>query len=414
MYLTLRDRPAGQRVAGTGRRVTSTVVLLGLVSMFTDISSESVNAVLPIYLTTILGMSALAYGFVDGIYQGVSALVRILGGWAADRTDHPKWVAFVGYFVSAASRVFLLPVHSFAAITGVITVDRLGKGLRTAPRDALIAASSPAHALGRAYGVHRALDTLGALIGPLLAFWILFVVPGDYRSVFLASLAFAIVGVAMLLLIVPDLRPRKQKTATPLPARVSLSHLFTPRLGRLLVAAGLLGVLTIGDGFLYLELTERDSLATKYFPLLYVGTNVAYLVLAVPFGRLADRIGRARVFIGGHVLLLIAYLCAGGPFGGAVASVGCLLLLGAYYAATDGVLPAISGRIVDTSIRASGIATAQTIVAVARFVSSLAFGLLWTQVGRVDALLSISVLLALGIPIAAFLLRGIDTEPAIA
>jgi len=188
----------------------------------------------------------------------------------------------------------------------------------------------------------------------------------------------------------------------------------TPKLGRLLMAAGLLGVLTIGDGFLYLELTERDSLATKYFPLLYVGTNVAYLVLAIPFGRLADRIGRARVFIGGHVVLLLAYLCAGGPFGGPVASVGCLLLLGAYYAATDGVLPAMSGRIVETSIRASGIATAQTIVAVARFASSLAFGLLWTQIGRVHALVAVSILLAVGIPIAATLLRGIDAEPATA
>lgn len=419
MYVTLRDRPAGKGTAHRGQRVASTVMLLGLVSMFTDISSESVNAVLPIYLTTILGMSTLAYGFVDGIYQGVSAVVRILGGWLADRADRPKWVAFVGYLVSALSRVFLLPAHSFVAITGVITADRLGKGLRTAPRDALIAASSPQDALGRAFGVHRALDTLGALIGPLLAFWILFVVPNDYRSVFLASLAFAVVGVAILLLIVPDLRPRRQKakpakSAAPL-ARVSLRHLFTPRLGRLLVASGILGILTIGDGFLYLELTARDSLATKYFPLLYVGTNIAYLVLAIPFGRLADRVGRSRVFIGGHVLLLVSYLCAGGPYGGAVTTVGCLLLLGAYYAATDGVLAAISGRIVAAPIRASGIATAQTVVAVARFVASLGFGLMWTEVGRTEALTIVTILLAIGIPIGAVLLRGVDAaEPAVA
>jgi MFS family permease len=410
MYLTLRDRPAAEKVAGAGRRVARTVVLLGLVSMFTDISSESVNAVLPIYLTTILGMSSLAYGFIDGIYQGVSAVVRILGGWVSDRADHPKWVAFVGYSVSALSRVFLIPAHGFGAITGVITVDRLGKGLRTAPRDALIAASSPAESLGRAYGVHRALDTLGALIGPLLAFWILFVVPGDYHSVFLVSLAFAIVGAAILLLIVPDLRPRravKVQRQVSLP-KVTLRHLFTPRLGRLLVAAGLLGVLTIGDGFLYLALTERDSLATKYFPLLYVGTNISYLALAIPLGRLADRLGRTRVFIGGHVALLICYVCAGGPFAGPVASIGCLLLLGVYYAATDGVLAAISGRIVDEPIRASGIATAQTVVAVARFGSSLGFGLLWTELGRTNALLGISIVLAAGIPLAAGLLRGLD------
>ena len=190
--------------------------------------------------------------------------------------------------------------------------------------------------------------------------------------------------------------------------RPSLRHLRNVRLARLLVASALLGLLTIGDGFLYLGLTERDSLATKYFPLLYVGTNFAYLVLAVPFGRLADRIGRTRVFVGGHVALLLAYLCAGGPFAGAAMSICCLLLLGAYYAATDGVLAAISGRIVHTSIRTSGIATAQTVVAAARFASSLGFGLAWNQLGRAHALWLVSVVLAAAIPAAALLVRGVD------
>jgi Major Facilitator Superfamily len=214
MYVTLRDRPtaARPRTPGVAHRVAGIVVLLGIVSMLTDISSESVNAVLPIYLTSILGMSTLAYGFIDGIYQGVSALVRIVGGWISDRADHPKWVAVVGYLASAISRFFLLPATTFAAITSIITVDRLGKGLRTAPRDALIAASSPSAGLGRAFGVHRALDTLGALIGPLIAFAIIgLAVPNDYHVVFVASLAFAIIGVAVLILIVPDLRPRRQQ-----------------------------------------------------------------------------------------------------------------------------------------------------------------------------------------------------------
>jgi len=395
------------------QRLATTVVLLGIVSMFTDISSESVNAVLPIYLTSVLGMSALAYGFIDGIYQGVSALVRLLGGWIADRFDHPKWVATVGYAISAVSRVFLIPAQSFGAISGVITADRLGKGLRTAPRDALIAASSDPEALGRAFGVHRALDTLGALAGPLLAFAVLYVVPADYRSVFIASLAMAVVGVAVLLLFVPDLRPGRRSTpdaaenSAP-PGRVSLRLLRTPQVGRLLIVAGILGVLTIGDGFLYLELAAQNSLATTYFPLLYVGTNFAYLALAVPFGRLADRIGRTKVYVGGYVALLISYLCAGGPLSGPAALVACLLLLGTYYAATDGVLAALAARISATSVRASGIATAQTVVAVARFASSLLFGLMWTQLGRVDALLMMTGALAIAIPVAAVLLRSVD------
>jgi MFS family permease len=422
MYVTVRDRPAATqpRAPKVAQRVAGTVVLLGIVSMLTDISSESVNAVLPIYLTSMLGMSTLAYGFIDGIYQGVSALVRILGGWIADRADHPKWVAVVGYLASAVSRVFLIPATSLAAITSIITVDRLGKGLRTAPRDALIASSSPVAGLGRAFGVHRALDTLGALIGPLMAFAIInVVVPDNYRAVFVASLAFAIIGVAALILIVPDLRPRRQHrvagkaeatdgVVSKKLARPSWRHWKNPRFFRLVVAGALLGLFTVGDGFLYLQLTERDALATKYFPLLYVGTNFAYLALAIPFGRLADRIGRTRVFVGGQVLLLVAYLCAGGPITGAVGSIGCLLFLGAYYAATDGVQAALASTVTPLSVRTSAIATAQTATAAARFASSLVFGLVWTEFGRMNALWLFTGLLASAIPVAAVMMRGVD------
>jgi MFS family permease len=415
MYISVRDRPAVRRTsAGVKQRVAGTVVLLGIVSMLTDISSESVNAVLPIYVTSILGMSALAYGFIDGVYQGVSALVRIVGGWVADRADHPKWVAVVGYLTSAVSRVFLLFAMSLGAITAVITADRLGKGLRTAPRDALIAASSPQAALGRAFGVHRALDTLGALIGPLMAFAIIgVVVPNDFHVVFVASLAFAIMGVAVLVLIVPDRRPRRERllSDSPMPARgegPSWRHFSNAQFLRLITSAALLGLFTIGDGFLYLELTERDSLATKFFPLLYVGTNFAYLALAIPCGRLADRVGRARVFVGGQVLLLAAYLCAGGPMNGAALTLACLACLGAYYAATDGVLAAMASRVTPLSMRASGIATAQTAVALARFASSLGFGLMWVRLGRTDALWLVTGLLACVIPLAAMMMRGLD------
>ena len=211
MYMTERPRPDAPRTAGPAgsarRRVGSTVVLLGIVSLLTDVSSEAVSAVLPIYLTAVLGLSPLAYGFIDGLYQGVSALVRILGGWLADRADRPKWVAFLGYGLSAVTKVALIAAQGLGAVTAVITVDRLGKGLRTAPRDALIAASTPAASLGRAFGVHRALDTTGAAIGPLLAFGILWFVPGDYPAVFIASLAAAVMGLAVLLLLVPCAGP---------------------------------------------------------------------------------------------------------------------------------------------------------------------------------------------------------------
>jgi MFS family permease len=396
------------------------VVLLGLVSLFTDISSESLSAVLPLYLTAVLGLSPLAYGFVDGLYQGVSAVVRILGGWLSDRADRPKWVAFAGYALSAVTKALLLPAQGLVAVTTVITLDRLGKGLRTAPRDAIIAASTPPAHLGRAFGVHRALDTTGAAIGPLMAFSILWLLPEDYRAVFIASLAAALFGLALLGLLVPDLRPRRaaqrlrgaaaapQREPAPAPPRPSWRTLAEPRFGRVVAASAMLGLLTISDGFLYLSLQQRDDFAAKWFPLLFVGTNVVYLSVAVPFGRLSDRLGRAKVLVAGHVLLIGAYLCAVVPSGGVGLTLATLALLGAFYAATDGVLAALASALVPAPIRASGIATAQTVVAASRFASSLLFGALWTTLGRSPAVLVMAVALAVGVVGAWFLLRGVE------
>ena len=275
------------------------MLAFGVVSLLTDVSSESVAAVLPLYITAVLGMGPLAYGFIDGIYQGVSAAVRILGGWWSDSTKRPKWVAFVGYLASALSRIGLLLATGFASITAVIAVDRLGKGLRTGPRDSLIATASDPADLGRNFGVHRAMDTAGALAGPLLAFAVLAAIPlglGGYHAVFVFSLAFAVLGVMVLALVVPDLRTADGQAASgEQSARqhiaLRLSDLSQPALRRVLAVAGLLGLVTVGDGFIYLSLSEAGSLATKYFPLLFVGTSAAYMALAIPLGRVADRVG---------------------------------------------------------------------------------------------------------------------------
>lgn len=410
MYVTVRNRPGEGSAAGPGGaipRVGSTVVLLGVVSLLTDVSSEMVAAVLPLYLTAELGFGLLAYGVVDGLHQGVSALVRISGGYLGDRSNRPKWVATAGYALSALSRAAMPVAHGFGAITAVVTVDRLGKGLRTAPRDALIADASDPGALGRSFGVHRMLDTIGAALGPLTAFSLLMLVPGGYSSVFVASFAFAVVGVAVIVLLVPD---RRAAAPVQLPVRRLFRELAGPDLRRPLAAAGVLGLFTVGDGFFYLSLQGRDHFAATYFPLLYVGTNLAYLTLAIPLGRLADRVGRARVFVGGHVALLAGYLVVTGPVGGLATTVVALVLLGTFYAATDGVLPALVSRLVPDEARGSGIAAAQTVAVVARAAASVAFGSIWLTLGRDGALCLFAGLLAGATVLAGRLLRGVDAR----
>jgi MFS family permease len=408
VYVSIRDRPGKDgevRNRNLLPRVATTVVLLGVVSLLTDISSEMVAAILPLYLTAELGLSMMAYGVVDGLYQGVSALVRIFGGYLNDRSNRPKWIAAAGYGASALSRVALIPAHGLGVITSVITLDRLGKGFRTAPRDALIADASDPRVLGRSFGVHRTLDTVGAALGPLAAFSLLLLVPGNYNSIFVVSFAFALVGVAVILLFVPD---RRTSGGGGLSVRRLFVELAAPRLRRPLAAAGLLGLLTVGDGFLYLSLQARDDFAARYFPLMYVGTNVIYLLFAIPLGRLADRIGKAKVFLGGHLALLSTYLVAAAPHGGLYLTLLALGLLGFYYAATDGVLPALISRRVPAEARGSGIAAAQTVVVVARFVVSLVFAALWQTMGSSHALYLAAILLTAGILLAGLLLKGVD------
>lgn len=417
MYISMADRTGGKKDSaeagtearsrpGVAFRLSPVILWLGIVSMATDISSESVSAILPLYVTGFLGLSTIAFGFIDGINQGASAVVRIAAGWASDRTGHPKQVAVAGYGLSMLARIGFLFASGFWSITGIVTGDRIGKGIRTAPRDALIAAEAQPEHLGRSFGVHRMLDNIGAATGPLLAFLVLLLIPNGYGTVFVVSLAFAVVGVAVLVLVVPD---RRTPTAEPHQERIrpafKWSQLKEPGLTRLLITAGLLALMTVGDGFIYLVLQDRDSFAVQWFPLLYVGTNVVYLILAVPLGRLADRWGRVRVFLSGHGALLACYLLAAVPFGGLGITIACLGLLGLFYAATDGVLAALASRLVSPDKVATGIGAAQTVVALCRMASSAGFGILWFAVGAAPAMVTAAVALAAALVATAVLMR---------
>jgi MFS family permease len=449
---------AGRRRAA----VAPTVLALGAVSLITDVSSEMVTAVLPLYLVTGLGLSPLGFGLLDGIYNGFSALVRLIGGHLADRGGgRHKWVAGFGYALSAACKPLLLLAHTLTPIGLILAADRTGKGLRTAPRDALISLSSTPETRGRAFGVHRAMDTAGALFGPLVAFLILRATVDGYDAVFTVSFCVAVVGVLVLVLFVPnsvngartkqdpdgartksgpdDARTKSAPDGTrtksapdgarspatgtapqaisgdtaPRPTlRAALALLARPDLRRVTLCALLLGLATVSDSFVYLLLQRRLGVPDRWFALLPLGTAAAFLLLAVPLGRLADRVGRWRVFLAGHGALLLAYALLLTSWHGTALPYAVLLLHGCFYAATDGVLMAVASESVPEELRSSGLALVQTGQALARFVCSLGFGAAWTAWGDRTALTASTVALALCALFALTLRRPTPSAPS--
>src|SRR5688572_11524390 len=382
--------------------VGGNVFFLGLTSLLTDISSEMVTATLPLYLLLTLRLAPLQFGLIDGINQGASVLVRIASGLIADRWRRAKEVATAGYAFSAICRLGLLLVgRSWLGLSGVVLLDRIGKGIRTAPRDAMIADSVPSERLATAFGVHGAMDTAGAMLGPLVAAGLLFLAPGSYDAVFIVSFCFAIVGVAVIVLLVEAPASSAPTAAAPaVPSRVVGQLLARADFRALVLISSALALTTLSDSFIFLTLQRKLDLSLSLFPLLYVGMALVYMIFAIPMGRLADRMGRRQIFLAGYGLLALAYgvlLLPGLP---QIMSFGILILLGLYYAATDGVLSALASAMLPEQWRTTGLAIMTTGTGLARLLASLGYGALWTYLGPNQALtifligLSITMLLA--------------------
>lgn len=406
MYTGLGSRP---KIA-EGKRSRSgalnrTVVALAFTSFFTDISSEMVAAVVPLFLTAELGFTPFLFGAFQAAYEVANALLRIVGGLIADRTKKPKQTAATGYGISTASRVGLLAATlASAPVVPFLLIDRLGKGLRTGPRDAMISLATPEKSWGTAFGFHRTLDAAGAMIGPLIAFGILFALPGSFVSIFTFSVAFGFLGVAVIVTWARNPRyatskqsTQSDQTSSTVRTRTIVKSLFQNTGFRRIAAVGMaFSSFMIGDAFIYLVIFEAARTPTdigiggfgaQWFPLLFVGTAIGFLITATPLGRLADRVGRARVWFMGQAALALVFVSLLFQPTSVLAIIGVLFLLGVFYGATDGVLPALAAGVIAKEHRSAGLALLQTLVAFARTGSAFGFGLIWDRFSVDSALI---------------------------
>jgi MFS family permease len=393
-------------------RVPRNVIALGMVSLLTDVSSEMVATVLPLYLVFTLGASPLVFGAIDGTYRGAAALVQVASGFTSDRWRRHKEVAGLGYGLSALGKVALVAAgNTIGGIGAIVAVDRVGKGIRTAPRDALISLSSRKDSLATSFGVHRAMDSVGAMLGPLVAFGILLVAPARFDAVFVVSTLFALLGLAVLVLTVQGKPVRAPREGPPPALRASAGLIKDPRFYPLLLAAAGLSIASVSDALIYVGLQRTIDFEPAVFPLLYVITAVAFMGLAIPAGQLADRIGKVPVLLGGHALLFVVYgilLLTSVGYGLLIL---CLVCLGGYFAATEGVMTALAGALLPEKLQASGIGILITVVSLGRLLSSVAFGALWFAIGLQSAVLIFAAALLLAMIVAAPLLIRAQRAP---
>jgi len=375
-----------------------------------------VQSILPLYFVLYLHFSPLQFGILDGISQGGAvALLSLASGMFADRRRRQKEVATAGYALSAISRIALLTAGSvWAVIAGILAIDRIGKGIRTAPRDAMISFSTDDKGLATAFSVHRGLDAGGAVIGPLIAFLLLRMIPGAFDFVLLSSFCIAVIGVGVIALLVAKPSVQKEKSIQA-PLLQLCRGLWNLRRFRVLVIAGaILGLATASDGFVYLLLRETTGAPATAIPLYAFLTALFYLIFSIPAGRLADQWGRRKVFLTGYALLPLIYGILLWPGLANYVQYVALGLFGAYYAATDGVLAAMTSATLKPELRTTGLALLNTTNSFARLISSVLFGSLWSLGATKTAVwvFLVGILVSIALSALVFVREGSTNEAA--
>lgn len=371
---------------------------LGFVSMLMDISSEMIHALLPVYMVTVLGTSALTVGIIEGIAEATASVTKVFSGALSDWLGKRKWLAALGYGLAA----FTKPIFPLAAtvewLVAARFIDRVGKGIRGAPRDALVADISPPHLRGASFGLRQSLDTIGAFLGPLIAIALMWLTADHFQAVFWIAVLPAFLSFALIVVVVrePD-RPQGLRRV-----KMPLSRTELGRLGAtywwIVVVAAIFTLARFSEAFLVLK-AQAIGLPLMLVPAVLVAMNIAYALSAYPVGVLADKADRVTLLIIGLLLLVVADLVLAFSSGFLGVGIG-VVLWGLHMGFTQGLLAALVADASPAELRGTAFGIFNLVTGAALLAASVIAGGLWDAIGSQGTFLAgaiFSVLTLIGL-----------------
>ena len=351
------------------------VFFTGLVSFFMDVSSEMIYPLVPLFLANVLGVNKSMIGLIEGIAESTASIIKVFSGWLSDRIGQRKNLMLAGYTISTLSRPIIALAGAWQQVLTSRVVDRLGKGIRTAPRDAIIADSTDTAHLARAFSFHRSMDTLGAVVGPAIALLLLQLHSNNYKLVFWYSM---IPGGIAVLVIIAFIKEKKRSAVDPAKKPKLTLKDFDWKVKFFILIATLFALGNSSDVFLILR-AEQVGIPTVMIPAVYLMFNLVYSLSAIPAGIAADKFGKKRIILLGFVLFAFLY------FGFAVAKSSILIwvlfaLYGIFMALTEGIQKAFLATIIPSNFKATAFGVYATAVGLATLPASLIGGILWDRV----------------------------------
>ena len=362
----MKDRKTGKR----------NIFFLGLVSFFTDLSTEMVYPLVPLYLAAVFGVTPVFIGFIEGIVESLASLLKVYSGYITDRFQKKKALAFAGYAGGAIYKILLILATSWVGVLIARIIDRTGKGIRTTPRDVLISESADKKSFGKAFGLHKALDMAGASLGIFIVFLLLTSGVTAFRTLFMASIIPAVFGLAMFIFI------KEKKNVRQTTSRQNFLKSFRNLDKRLKIYLFVVLIFTLGSSskiFLLLR-AQYVGFGDSSVVLLYLVYTITCSILAFPLGKLSDRIGRKALLVMGYMVFAIVYLGFAVSLGQAFIAV-MFILFGAYTAMIIGVQRAFVSEIAPPNIKGTLLGLQATAAGIVLLPANIIAGVLWETLG---------------------------------